>query len=73
MFTESGSKVIVDCKPGIYISDHRSVMVEVNIPKENISKVTRTQRMLKNLNIEELSNNLDFTVSMTLLIQLMNV
>ena len=29
--------MIVDCKPGIHISDHRSVMAEVNIPKENIS------------------------------------
>lgn len=38
VFTESGSKMIVDCKPGIYISDHRSVMAEVNIPKENVSK-----------------------------------
>ena len=56
MFTESGSKMIVDC-----ISDHRSVMAEVNTPKENILKVTRTQRKLKNLNIEELCNNMDFT------------
>ena len=56
MFTGSGSEIIVDCKPGIYISDHRNVMAEVNIPKENISKVSRTQRKLNNLNIEEFCN-----------------
>ena len=30
-FTESGIKMIVDCKSGIYISDHRSVMAEVSV------------------------------------------
>ena len=61
VFTESGSKMIVDCRPRIYISDYRSVMAEVSIPKENISKVTRIQRKLQNLNIEELCHNMDFT------------
>ncbi len=33
VLTESSDKMIVACKPGIYISDHRSVMAEFNIPK----------------------------------------
>ena len=61
VFAESGRKKMVDCRPGSYISDHIRVIAKMNIPKENISKVTRTQRKLKNLNIEAMCHNMDFT------------
>ena len=64
IFVEDGCKLnITDCALGCYISDHSSIICELNIPKENFQRVTKTTRNLKSIDQDVLCRLLECNIA----------
>ena len=64
IFVEDGCKLnIPDCALGCYISDHSSIICELNILIENVQRVTKTTRNLKSMDQDVLCRLLECNIA----------